>query len=330
MILPCFIFSQIITNFKISQYNLIFQAFTGCIFLYGLGFFLGFFIMKILGYNKSQCYFLGAIYSSPHTTSIPVILFSTIGPVLDKVIPMPASFPVKCQQRGYLYIILNSIFSNIWKWSVGYYFIQPEESTYTNTNAKNNETLTIKKFIKEIMTAPLISSIISIGIASFPKVQQALIKRDGFLFNSFMVANTLVGKTYSFFVMLTLGLALCESIFPETDKKNIKEKVFFRNYDLIISSLGKLLVMPIFSWPLLIILCRNIIFADDVLLFLFLFMGMAPGAINMIMICTLKGYYQESVSVLMVAMYGISIITLTLGVTGIISLIGYLNNIVIS
>lgn len=302
----------------------------GCLFLYGMGFVLGYFLMKFLGYNKSQCYFLGAIYSSPHTTSIPVILFSIIGPVLDKVIPIPENFPVSAQKRGFLYIILNSIFSNIWKWSAGYYFIQ-EENSYSHKKElsykKSPELMSLKKFLKEIITTPVVASVFSILVTCFPKFQEFLIKEDSYVYNSLMVANITVGRSYSFFVMFTLGLSLCESIFPEQSSFDSEKGVFFKNYDLIWASLGKLIVMPIIFWPILIYLCRNILNCDDVLLFLFLFMAMAPGAVNMIVICNVKGMFQESVSMLMVAMYGIGIVTLTLGVTGIISLIGYLNEV---
>ena len=127
--------------------------------------------MKLLGYNNNRCNFMAAVFSSPHTTSIPVILLSIIGPVLDKIIPIPASMPVDAQRRGYLYIILNSIFSNIWKWSGGFYLIQPEEeeiisdkkvddliiqekavlSKHLNpiTNNNVNTTMSFKRFIKD-------------------------------------------------------------------------------------------------------------------------------------------------------------------------------------
>ena len=84
--------------------------------------------MKLLGYNENRCKFLGAVYSSPHTTSIPVILLSIIGTVLDKITMMPQNMMIDSQRRGFLYIILNSIFSNIWRWSGGYYLIKPEQS----------------------------------------------------------------------------------------------------------------------------------------------------------------------------------------------------------
>ena len=46
----------------------------------------------------------------------------------------------------------------------------------------------------------------------------------------------------------------------------------------------------------------------------------------MIVICTLKGAYMESISMMMMVMYGFAMITMTLGVTVIIGVIGYLNN----
>lgn len=302
----------------------------GCLFLYGFGFILGYFFGKFLGYNQKQCYFLGAVYSSPHTTSIPVILFSIIGPVLDKVIPMPLELPVNSQKRGYLYIILNSIFSNIWKWSAGYYFIQKEdydisEKKLSKYPYKPPASMSIKKFLKEIITAPLVVSFISIFMTIFPSIQNTLNKEDSYIYNSFMIANSMIGKSYSFFVMLTLGLSLCESMFPEREEERNK-KVFFRNLDIIWLSLGKLLLMPLITWPFLIYLCRRILHADDVMLFLFLFLGMAPGAINLIVITQIKEAFQESISMLMMAMYGIALITITFGVTIIITLIGYLNN----
>ena len=63
------------------------------------------------------------------------------------------------------------------------------------------------------------------------------------------------------------------------------------------------------------------------MLFLYLFMALAPSAINMIVICTVKGAYEDDIAMLMVIQYAISIITLTLGTTIIIYIIGNLNHV---
>ena len=126
--------------------------------------------------------------------------------------------------------------------------------------------------------------------------------------------------------MTMLGLSLSDSITlspnPET-----KKKIIFKGYDIIWICLGKLVLMPLLTAPIIIYLFKYILHADDIMLFLYLFMSAAPSAINMIVICTLKEAYMESISMMMMVMYGIAMITMTLGVTVIIGIIGYLNNV---
>ena len=128
IILPFFIFAQIVNNFRISQYILIIQAIIGCLIIYFTGLFVGFGISKILKLNKYQKNFLGALFSTPHNTSIYVILIQVIGPFLDTIIPKNKDIVGDCVKRGLLYVIINSIVANIWKWSCCYYLIEPDES----------------------------------------------------------------------------------------------------------------------------------------------------------------------------------------------------------
>ena len=138
----------------------------------------------------------------------------------------------------------------------------------------------------------------------------------------------MISKGYAFFVMLLLGLSLADSItFNISDE--IKEKLIFKGFDVLWVCLAKLVLMPIISFPILIYLFKYLLHADDVMLFLFLFMSSAPSAINMIVICTLKGAYMESISMLMVVMYACAMITMTLSVTITIVVIANLNNVII-
>ena len=81
--------------------------------------------MKLLGYNSIQCRFIGVYIL--YQTTIPVILVTIIGPILDKFFAMSTNMFFNNERRAFLYIILNSIFSNIWKCSGWYYLIEPEE-----------------------------------------------------------------------------------------------------------------------------------------------------------------------------------------------------------
>lgn len=127
IILPCFVFSQIVNNFRISQYILIFQAAIGCIVIYIFGLLVGFCIAKILGLNKKQKDFLGAVFSTPHNTSIYVILIQVIGPFLDTIFPKNPYLVGDSEKRGLLYVVINSIVANIWKWSIAYMLIEPDD-----------------------------------------------------------------------------------------------------------------------------------------------------------------------------------------------------------
>ena len=348
IVLPCFIFSQIVKNFHINQMDLIYKAFIGCVSLYILGYIVGYISMKILGYNSSQCRFIGAIYSSPHTTSIPVILVTIIGPVLDKFIPMPLNMPFNSERRAFLYIILNSIFSNIWKWSGCYYLIEPEEeieddnlylekknddlilseeSTIDKSHIKNKkkeEEFTFSKFMSKVINMPIIICGVSLFITMIPPFQNFLIKPGGLMNSSLISVNNMIGRSYGCLVMMMLGISLSKCInFGE----EAKTKSFFKTKDLIIMSLIKLIVIPIISFPFIIYIFKYFLKADDVMLFLFLFMALAPSAINMIVICTVKGAYEDDIAMLMVIQYSISIITLTLGTTAVIYIIGNLNNV---
>ena len=49
---------------------LIFQAAAGCLVIYIFGLFVGFGISRILKLDKNQHNFLGAVFSTPHNTSI--------------------------------------------------------------------------------------------------------------------------------------------------------------------------------------------------------------------------------------------------------------------
>ena len=112
IILLCFVFSQIVNNFHISQIILIFQVAVGCLVIYILGLNIGFIISKILGY-KNQRNFLGAVFSAPHNTSIYVILIQIIGPFLDTIFPQNPHLVGDSEKRGFLFVVINSIVANI-------------------------------------------------------------------------------------------------------------------------------------------------------------------------------------------------------------------------
>ena len=83
--------------------------------------------------------------------------------------------------------------------------------------------------------------------------------------------------------------------------------------------------MPILTSPVIIYIFRNLFHSDDVLTFNYLFLGAAPPAINIIVICTYKNAFVNEISSIMIVMYTAAIITLTLNITAFLYILGMLN-----
>ena len=346
IILPCFVFSQIVNNFRISQFFLIIQAAIGCLVIYIFGLFVGFGIAKILKLDVRQHNFLGAVFSTPHNTSIYVILIQVIGPFLDTIFPKNPNLVGDSEKRGLLFVVINSIVANIWKWSCCYYLIEPdeeEEDLEENLNSPllkdNNEQVqnqivekkpkykekTFKDILKSVINMPLIASIFSLCLTFSPSLQRLFITPKAILRETIIDVNMTVSKAYSFIVIFILGLSIADNVhFPGEEVKKIG-KNFLNSSILFWLTLVKLVIMPILTTPVIIYLFRNVFHSDDVLTFNYLFLGAAPPAINIIVICAYKNAFVNEISSLMIVMYAAAIITLTLNITGFLYILGMLN-----
>ena len=346
IILPCFVFSQIVNNFRISQYMLIFQAVIGCLVIYILGLIIGFIISRILKLDKNQHNFLGAVFSTPHNTSIYVILIQIIGPFLDTIFPKNPQLVGDSEKRGLLFVVINSIVANIWKWSCCYALIEPDEEEddlEENINSPllkdNDEKIqnqivekkpkykekTFKDILKSVINMPLIASIFSLCITFSPSFQRLFITPKALLRDTIIDVNMTVSKAYSFIVIFILGLSIADNVhFPGEEIKKVS-KNFLTGMTLFWLSLVKLIIMPILTTPVIIYLFRNIFHSDDVLTFNYLFLGAAPPAINIIVICAYKNAFVNEIASIMIVMYTAAIITLTVNVTLFLYILGMLN-----
>lgn len=335
MILPCYIFAQIVNNFKIEQSQLILYSLIGCGFLFALGLLIGYIISKILGLSKSETKFLAAVFSTPHTTSILIILMQVVGPVLDKIIPIQGG--LTAEQRGMTYVVMNAIIANLWKWSGAYYLIEPEkkkevidaeEALITKDKEDENKpkeepSKEISVYLSKTLNAPIVSGLISLIFTFFPTIQSYFTNQGTVLNETIISVNLMVSKSYSFICMFMLGLAFSDTIHLSNDEP-VHQRIF-TGCDLFWLAIMKLILMPLLACPCLIYIFKIWLQADDVLLFIFLFMSCAPTAMTIIVICAYKGAYIESFSLLMIVMYGAGIVTMTLQITFFVYLIGNLN-----
>ena len=312
IILPFFIFAQIVNNFRISQYILIIQAVIGCLVIYITGLFVGFGISRIL-------------------------------PFLDTIIPKNPNIVGDCVKRGLLYVIINSIVANIWKWSCCYYLIEPDEEdeevdskeyALLNDNEAGQNIVekkpkykakTFKDILKSVINMPLIASLVSLFITFIPSLQLLFITPKSILRETLMDVSKTVSKAYSFLVIFILGLSIADNVHLPSEKVENIGKNFLNKTIIFWLSLVKLVIMPIFTTPIIIYIFRNVFHSDDVLTFNYLFLGAAPPAINIIVICAYKNAFVNEISSIMIVMYAAAIITLTLNITGFLYILGMLN-----
>ena len=248
------------------------------------------------------------------------------------------------KKRGLLYVVINSIVANIWKWSCCYALIEPddEDELEDNINSpllKDNEETqnqivekkpkykekTFKDIMKSVVNMPLITSIFSLCITFSPSLQRLFITPKALLRDTIIDVNMTVSKAYSFIVIFILGLSIADNVHFKGEESHPIGKNFLNASILFWLSLVKLVIMPILTTPVIIYLFRNIFHADDVLTFNYLFLGAAPPAINIIVICAYKNAFVNEISSIMIVMYTAAIITLTLNITGFLYILGMLN-----
>ena len=349
IIIPCFIFSQIINNFRINRLRLITETMIGCVFVFTFGLIIGYIISKFLNLNKNQSRFIAAIFSTPHTTSITVILIQILGPVLDTFIKRKSWLTGTATERAYLYIAMNSIYSNIWRWSGAYYLIENEnkgndttvvidealitkdlEDMNKKTIINDNDTSSLcvfNKFIRSIINTPLITAVVTMCITLSPTVQSYFTTSHSILNETFVSVNIMVSKSYSFVCIFMLGLSVAEAMKwgCNNDESNNNDECIFTGWELFWLAIMKLIVMPLLACPFIIYIFRTWLQSDDMLVFVYLFMVSAPSAINLVIICTYKQAYVKTISMFMIVVYGIAVITMTLQVTFFIYVLSILN-----
>jgi predicted permease len=172
---------------------------------------------------------------------------------------------------------------------------------------------------------PLIASLISLSVTFIPSFQLLFITPQSFLRATIMDVSKTVSKAYSFLVIFILGLSIADNVHLPSEKVEKVGKNFLNKSIIFWLTLVKLVIMPVITSPIIIYIFRNVFHSDDVLTFNYLFLGAAPPAINIIVICAYKNAFTNEISSIMIVMYAAAIITLTLNITGFLYIIGMLN-----
>ena len=76
----------------------------------------------LIGSERNETSFIMGVMSAPDTTSYAIILIEVLAPILDKFDFKPSATGniLSSRSRGLMYIILNTIIENFWRWSVSF------------------------------------------------------------------------------------------------------------------------------------------------------------------------------------------------------------------
>ncbi len=230
------------------------------------------------------------------------------------------------KERGMVYISLLSIFANIWRWTVAYNLIQPED------NIHNNHNKSLAQIISEIINTPIIVSLVTIIICYIPVIRRLIL--TSFIDDTIVSIHSTISRSYTFLVIFMLGLNLANidvksllrrggnvtnqniesliessSLNNQINQTNQTNEISLKKISLIVFM--KLIVNPLIGAPILYYAYTAGYIKDNIFVFQLLFTLASPTAINLLVICNLKSVKQEFMTVFMLVVYTSSIITIT-------------------
>ncbi len=86
-----------------------------------LGLLYGIFASVLIGSNGNETAFIMGLMSAPDTTSYSIIIIEVLAPLLERLHYTPGNeAKLNARSRGLMYIILNTVIQNFWRWSVSF------------------------------------------------------------------------------------------------------------------------------------------------------------------------------------------------------------------
>ena len=344
IIVPCYLFTEIMNNIFIYSYIEILQCFLGCAVVVIIGLLINILASGCLVKDKRQFKFLSCVFSTSDSSVFLLVLAQICGPIIDSIKP-PKTGELTADKRALKYIAIISIMNHIWKWAGCFYLIEGENSDeipvkeielkmLENKKHNNEESAKIEDYAhkekakndtstKSHYNFPLYSIIFSLLLCLIPPLQNNFVDKSSFLNATIISVNTVVGKSFNFCCIFLVGLFVCETMNWNSIKLRPYENQFLSIIDIIWISSLKLILMPLLCIPVILYLLNNIFNADICLLFVLFIFASSPFDMNLNIICGIKNAFIETCSILNCVMIICSIGTLILQVTLSVYVLGY-------
>ncbi|GAW16364.1 hypothetical protein ANO14919_057900 [Xylariales sp. No.14919] len=168
-------------------------------------------------------------------------------------------------------------------------------------------------FLREFMNPPLWAMLLSVVVASVPRLQQLFFEKGSFVKNSVTDAITLSGNVAVPLILVVLGANLANSTKESEVKDSEEAKIGSR---LLIASLISRMVLPtLIMAPILALIAKHIpvsILDDPIFIVVCFLLTGAPSALQLAQICQINEVYEGVMSKILFQSYVVWILPSTL------------------
>jgi len=291
VILPCLIFSKIVTAISIEALNELWIFPAAALANVSIGLFIGFLLSLFC--KKRKEFKSGIIVSVAFNNCIYIPLVIVVAITLQA----PELFPDKdAAAKGITYLSLYLVPFIILIWLLGY----PILARHKIKDLKLNK----------IITPPVIATFAAIFLGLIPWTKSLFVGNNAPL-GMFQQAAVILGKATMPMALIILGGNLANSYG--------KAKIRFSTVLLV--TVGKYLIAPVIAISIIFLLKKIGCNLTPMMAFIILLEGFMPPAMNLIVISQFADSNKETMAALMFWMYLISIPIMTIWLTVIMKMI---------
>jgi predicted permease len=149
-LIPCLSIAEICKSFKIGHFEIWLPILIYCLFNVGIGYIIAeiiCFFIKDIKPEIRKLIIIVCMFSN--STSMQLIYVESLSSLMARIIQ---SSEQEAKSRGYVIVLLYTIFVNFLRWSIGYNLMKPEKKikSYLGNSEENDHTLRLKSISPQV------------------------------------------------------------------------------------------------------------------------------------------------------------------------------------
>ncbi|CAG8483580.1 4983_t:CDS:2 [Ambispora leptoticha] len=310
LLLPCLLFAKVAENINAETLLRLWPIPAFFITTSLISGFLGLVGGKIFNFSNSQTRLIvtGIIFNNAASLPIGLIQSLMTTEAIEFLLWGEHDEPKKAYARGVSYALLNSLLSNILRFSLGTWLLKNEEDVADEEqiNTENTPLLSSSSHqtphapfsnrinkIKGFMNAPLYAALIAIIVGTIPTIRSLFFEESAILYTVITRPAQYIGEITIPFTILLLGAQL-------NNLSSHKNRELLPIISYIMTC--RFIIMPIIGISL-VVLTRSWYFDDPMLWFVMMLAASGPTAINTMNMAQITGSFLEEVAALLAYSY---------------------------